>query len=212
MQRTIQYCPRCGMVVPEDSKFCPYCGYSLRELALREFVCPRCGEKIPREYMYCPKCGYVLRQVGKIPKLGERPKSITAASILFYVFGSLSIGASFFGLIGWFFITTALERGIEITPPLEFLKMPTQALLGLILIMLVWTFILGGLEVVAGYYLWKASKSGGYLGLALCAISIISEIFSLMIFGPLYPTIELFTIIVNLLLIALILAGWNQLL
>lgn len=211
-QRAIQYCPRCGMIVPEGSEFCPYCGCPLREFAFGEVICPRCGENVSREYMYCPKCGYALRQVGKVPRLGERPKSITAASILFYVFGCLSMGMSIFGFIGYLFIATALTRGVEIMPALEFLKMPTQALLGLMLIALVWTFVLGGLEIVAGYYLWKASKSGGYLGLGLCVISLASEALSLMFFGPLYPMVESFMVIINLLLIALILAGWRQLL
>ncbi|MDK2921538.1 MAG: hypothetical protein PWR24_1095 [Desulfonauticus sp.] len=46
-------CPDCGQVVPENSRFCPYCGHQI--LVLKQ--CQKCGKNLSPKAKFCPNCG-----------------------------------------------------------------------------------------------------------------------------------------------------------
>jgi membrane protease subunit (stomatin/prohibitin family) len=46
-------CPDCKQSVPEDSRFCPYCGHQIVVLDR----CPSCGKNLPAHAKFCPRCG-----------------------------------------------------------------------------------------------------------------------------------------------------------
>lgn len=48
-------CPKCNGPVPVNSKYCPYCGYSITK------VCPKCGTPVPERANFCPHCGNPLK-------------------------------------------------------------------------------------------------------------------------------------------------------
>ncbi len=66
-----QECPDCGMNVPEDAGFCPYCGHQImvfeqcgacgKNLTAKTNFCPKCGTKVDREAQkkgrFCSNCG-----------------------------------------------------------------------------------------------------------------------------------------------------------
>jgi len=49
-------CPRCGVSVPENAKFCSECGASLRPAA-----CPQCGHAVTPGAKFCIECGAALK-------------------------------------------------------------------------------------------------------------------------------------------------------
>ena len=58
-------CYACGEVIPDNSKFCPYCGQEL-------YVdCPRCGHTYSSKYPICNQCGTNREEFIKILKRQE---------------------------------------------------------------------------------------------------------------------------------------------
>lgn len=49
-------CPRCGVSVPENAKFCSECG-----AALHPAVCPQCGHAVTPGAKFCIECGTALK-------------------------------------------------------------------------------------------------------------------------------------------------------
>lgn len=58
-------CAQCGFQIPEDSHYCPECGYDLRSP-----ICPDCGFLMPEDSVFCPACG--REQGGLIKRLRRR--------------------------------------------------------------------------------------------------------------------------------------------
>ncbi|MCK5219158.1 zinc ribbon domain-containing protein, partial [bacterium] len=46
-------CPDCQHPVPDDSRFCPYCGHQILVIS----QCNGCGKNLPANARFCPKCG-----------------------------------------------------------------------------------------------------------------------------------------------------------
>jgi hypothetical protein len=46
-------CPKCETHLETNSKFCPSCGFNLKE----KHVCPQCGEKLTENAKFCAGCG-----------------------------------------------------------------------------------------------------------------------------------------------------------
>jgi membrane protease subunit (stomatin/prohibitin family) len=46
-------CPDCQHRVPDDSRFCPYCGHQILVIS----QCAGCGKNLPANARFCPKCG-----------------------------------------------------------------------------------------------------------------------------------------------------------
>ena len=44
-------CWHCGMVIPSNSKYCPFCGTETQH------TCPNCGHKFSSQFPICPECG-----------------------------------------------------------------------------------------------------------------------------------------------------------
>lgn len=47
------YCKQCGKAMPDQAKFCGYCGAP----AFRDAVCPTCGTRIEEDQLFCVNCG-----------------------------------------------------------------------------------------------------------------------------------------------------------
>ena len=54
-------CPECNQVIPEDSKFCPYCGHQI--LVIKQ--CRKCGKNLSPKAKFCPYCGTPVQEVPK---------------------------------------------------------------------------------------------------------------------------------------------------
>lgn len=51
-------CPKCGTIVPANSRFCPSCGAGMQQQNAAEMVaCPKCGSQVPSSSKFCPNCG-----------------------------------------------------------------------------------------------------------------------------------------------------------
>lgn len=53
-------CPSCKKDNPQDSQYCAFCGYELKQPS--ELLCDKCGEKNSAECIYCISCGNCLRE------------------------------------------------------------------------------------------------------------------------------------------------------
>ena len=53
-------CPYCGNVHPDDAKFCPITGQSIKSFPELSIKCPNCRGSVPFDARYCPICGAVI--------------------------------------------------------------------------------------------------------------------------------------------------------
>ena len=68
-------CVNCGQEIPDETKFCPYCGTS------QMMKCVNCDQEIPGGTKFCPYCGakqiiYVAPESAEQPLANERPESL----------------------------------------------------------------------------------------------------------------------------------------
>ena len=56
------FCIRCGRVIPEAARFCPFCGNEVAQAVSPpgERICPECGSTVAEGLMFCNKCGTKL--------------------------------------------------------------------------------------------------------------------------------------------------------
>ncbi|MDR1581153.1 MAG: SPFH domain-containing protein [Synergistaceae bacterium] len=62
-------CPKCGVVLPANAKFCLECGEKVPSPERGEITCSACGKKTARG-KFCMECGAVLDHSRKCPKCG----------------------------------------------------------------------------------------------------------------------------------------------
>ena len=71
-------CPKCGIVLPEDSVFCQYCGCNISEVCAAKEPkgphCKTCGNEIPEDSCFCQYCGAALNAVPVIEQKPPAPK------------------------------------------------------------------------------------------------------------------------------------------
>ncbi|HNQ64193.1 MAG: hypothetical protein ILNGONEN_01452 [Syntrophorhabdaceae bacterium] len=70
-------CPDCKQRVPDDARFCPYCGHQM----LVFLQCSKCGKNIPPNARFCPVCGSPTSEMPEhvnCPACGAKnlPKSV----------------------------------------------------------------------------------------------------------------------------------------
>ena len=51
-------CANCNKEIPNDAKFCLYCGAKLNA----EIICPHCATKLPQESLFCSNCGKQVKE------------------------------------------------------------------------------------------------------------------------------------------------------
>jgi len=51
-------CPECHQPVPQDARFCPFCGHQLAII----HKCQNCGKNLPPNAVFCPRCGQPVNQ------------------------------------------------------------------------------------------------------------------------------------------------------
>jgi hypothetical protein len=187
----------------------------IEERGIRMPYCPNCGVWVDEADRYCWNCGIRLEDYGigvrrswqpsRIPSVAppprERPTSITVASILFYIFGILSIVGSLIaigvGAVG------AAFGGMPIFGPAISLAGAIILILGLV------SLIISVLCIVAGYWLWRGLRKGGVLGIIICILDIIMSIpFSAI---PVFGAIGIVSILIDIVLVILIAIGWSGL-
>lgn len=61
-------CPKCGAVIPENSKFCLECGEKVERVPEGMVVCPGCGKTVNKG-KFCLECGYKF--ITACPKCGK---------------------------------------------------------------------------------------------------------------------------------------------
>jgi len=128
--------------------------------------CKKCGEELPEDADFCPNCGIPVVRLAPIkpapkptphapPRRGaiSRPTTVTAAAILFFIFGGLGV----------VFGTITIVGGL----PLIGTTMGYVFALGLLVL------VLGVVELEAGYGIWGMRKWGAILGVILCGASLV---------------------------------------
>lgn len=72
---TILHCPSCQQSIPEETQFCPTCGYSFSEKQNypQTKKCPNCGQPygFPAP-VFCGSCGYQLAQTESTPLASQK--------------------------------------------------------------------------------------------------------------------------------------------
>jgi len=163
-------------------------------------VCKSCGRGVCSDCAitisgntFCKSCVESQKAVvtPTTPVVKERTGVITAASILFIIFGIL-------GLLGSLVIIGLGALATEIPLFGGFIG-------GIIILIGMVGLILAILDIIAGGLLWSNKKSGGILGLILSIIG--------LIFGLLTTSIGfgIINVVLSLILIVLIAVGWNTL-
>lgn len=145
--------------------------------------------------MFCPKCGkeamFICESCGKVLK---RPKSINAAAIIELIAAILSV---FIGFI--FLIASNAMTNIEPPKTIDGIFMAKYGSLFSITL-IVW----GIISFMVWFGLRRLKRWAGILGIAECIFAIICAIF--------IPFLrEIFTILLNILIIVLISVGWKAL-
>ncbi len=60
-----QYCPKCGVKVYDNSKFCPSCGWQIA----KNVVCETCGKELHPDTEICPNCNTEIEQTNTTEEL-----------------------------------------------------------------------------------------------------------------------------------------------
>lgn len=69
-------CPKCNILIPEDSVFCQNCGINVAEeiAKLQKFVkCDNCGKEVDKNTKFCKFCGNKI-DIDKITKVNTKSK------------------------------------------------------------------------------------------------------------------------------------------
>jgi hypothetical protein len=69
---TGMFCMKCGKVIPDAARFCPYCGSQVFAVPEQqaERTCPGCGHHVAAGLLFCDQCGTKMDQVQQ-----SRPQS-----------------------------------------------------------------------------------------------------------------------------------------
>ncbi|CVI73956.1 Double zinc ribbon [Eubacteriaceae bacterium CHKCI004] len=105
-------CVKCGKTIPENSKFCQYCGVSLERLKKIDIdnknvvECPACGVKIKKENSFCTNCGAALQktQKHKTEQKVRRKKQRKNKSINIFLILIIVIIAIFISVVSLYFL------------------------------------------------------------------------------------------------------------
>ena len=112
------FCKKCGKEVPEDAKFCVYCGYEfVKEKdsnTITNTLCPNCRAELAGGAFFCTKCGTKMR-ASKINRGEEEIKGLIRTERIWhgdfydlYFTPSQVIVAKTGGSNGWIFALGAI--------------------------------------------------------------------------------------------------------
>jgi hypothetical protein len=130
-----------------------------------------------------------------------RAGTITAAAILFLIFGIVGIAGSIF-----LFVASAFPASFAGIP---FIGGMVSIATWILIVMGILALAPGILSIVAGYLLWKNKRSGGILGIIPIAIQLTASALTFLL--PVLWVGGVFGIAISIILLALILIGWKTL-
>ena len=61
-------CPKCGVLIDENAKFCSSCGAKIETGGI---TCPKCNASVASGSKFCPSCGANISAGSKCPKCGK---------------------------------------------------------------------------------------------------------------------------------------------
>jgi hypothetical protein len=149
------YCHKCGREVPADALFCPFCGQQL-DTSPPPSTTP--SSSIPPPPI-------------KPTVTVARPRSITLAAILCYIFGGVEI-------LGGLYLIYLIIIGLSVVSGSQIPSIGN--LIGIMLIVLAifgfYSLVEGALYVIAGSWLKKSLRKGGILAITLSIIGIVISV------------------------------------
>jgi hypothetical protein len=176
------FCPKCGVKIPDDSKFCSGCGTSINNTATKMVSEPSPKNKSP---------------------------AIIIAAVLTLLSGILGLIFGILSLIGGVFLNIAAAANLAQpqTPfPIPNLNPLVAAIGGGAIVLGLILLVIAIVGIIAAYGLFKYKKYGAILGIILAVIGIIEGI---MLF--LFPLFGIVGILYNIVIIATIAVGWQSL-
>jgi len=125
----------------------------------------------------------------------KRPSTIVILSILFYIFGAIGLGSSFFAFV--------VIPYVSLVPFIGWLSA------GILMVFALIGVIIGILDIVAGYYLWNLRKTGAIVGIIACGLSLAFSIPLIPV--PMFTASALINVVFDIMLLALIISSWSML-
>jgi len=59
-------CGRCGQAIPNDSRFCPFCGAEPEQRSVPQMMyCRFCGSQLKYRGQFCPECGRDIDMISR---------------------------------------------------------------------------------------------------------------------------------------------------
>lgn len=131
----------------------------------------------------------------------QRGAVVSAASVLFFIYGALGIIGSIFLLVAS--VAQSSISGLPLIGALANIAAWILATFGAILL------APSVLALAAGYLLWKSKRSGAILGIVIAAVAM--AVLAVMLWYPVLYVVGIVGMAVSIILIVLVGAGWRRL-
>ncbi|VEU80225.1 zinc ribbon domain-containing protein [Haploplasma axanthum] len=113
-------CIKCFKEIPDDSKFCMYCGEDTS--IAKEVNCNVCGSEIPDGALFCPTCGAKAKSIESIDNENTKSRKKVSDVIARYLKSSISIIFGMILLIALFLPTVKFNFS-DLSPEINNIKL-----------------------------------------------------------------------------------------